>query len=704
MHKSVTAVTTPNPNFDKHDPPEQSAQPVQPIPPPLVQPPPPVMPPYTQPPIAYHQPQPQAIVAQQTAQPWPVAYPLPQPQPTQMPLYAHMQPIQPIYYQTQQPIAVPMMTQLPAQQSQPILPQVSATAVAAASAPASTVTAAVPPVSPTPMAHSSLSSSFSSGVVGGGSLSASHSALVDSLQRDLKETRETLAREQAHVRSVKAYYQQHQQQHQQQQNHADDTKNHTVTSMAGPAVSSSSSSLLRSSSSLPFLHAHSSTPAFSSPLIGPPASSGAVAPPSSSSLLDNYRSEISHLKQQVDLLKIQNAATAEVMRMKDQQMEQLVKANMQQTKSNGRVANETAKASSPYASFSSSPSAVLDLSHLWREKVFALLVQNKSLILTHANERRAYLKDIAERDEKIRQVSQEAILERKQKEASEAQLRVFQNEASHRAQQQSQTHTLQTHLLHAKAALDQDVQSVYQLLHSFESHHSASERRLGRIVLDKLAGLNQRVEFAKQRVGVIRRIKNRHTQKGRNDNDDANEDETTRRIIPTMTKKEESKEGIDENDTTRHLKIEIERLQTESDKRQKQKKRWKEKSVTLLRVSHLACVCCPCICVLSVVLTSTLPGSAKYLPCAVNSAPPIRTWPPLVPKSPLSRAHSLPRMVSWRARSSHRTSGMPNRIIAFRNLNWSISSMTPHTASRPSRPSCTISPNNTPPYSRVIPS
>lgn len=402
--------------------------------------------------------------------------------------------------------------------------------------------AAVPPPSQAAPPLSASAPSASSSSVPPSALSDS-TQLVHSLQQQLDEAKQNLAREQAHVRTVKAYYQ--------ARPHASDEGPTDIAISApapAPAPQAIAAALPRASP--PSQQAAAATPPISLPLL----SNFAPPPPSpapsilTSGMTDSYRAEIAHLKKQNELLQVQNETAAEIMRMKDRQ-----------------TAEERARRQSP-GGIAAGDSAEPDLAILWREKVFALLVQNKSLLLTHAGDIHAYKQQLSSKSESLAAAEQQVQILTKTNAALEAQLQMMRHEATHRSAVQSHAHQLQSQAHATQQQVQKDLHNIHYLLGVFRDSLNTIETKTQQRVEGRLRAFNARLTYAADRVQVMRAMKQRRqvmlpgTESG----------ETSRRRTPAADTAEskQSSEGEGEADTdsdASHLLKEIKRLQSESD-------------------------------------------------------------------------------------------------------------------------------------------
>ena len=367
------------------------------------------------------------------------------------------------------------------------------------------VYSAPPPVSSAPATHAALESVL-----------VGQTQLVQSLQKDLQEVKSSLAREQAHVRTIKAYYQQSQ-----------------------PEQKSSSAS---AAPSLPHSRRPSAAPpaAPSVSLLTFPAPPAPVSAPASQAL-DALRVELAHVKKQNELLQIQNETTQEILHMKDKQSEETRRAQFQaQQQSSGR----SGAAAAPD----------VDLSILWRDKVFALLVQNKSLLLTHASDLRGYKQQVLEKTQTITQLEQQAALMAKSNAALQNQLQLVHNEASHQTKVQEHAHLLQAQALASSARTARDVQSIQHLLAVFAESVTNMEDSMRSRLDSRLAQFNARLEFARRRVAVVQAIKGRKQAAS----------SLASAAVPAEPEYDADFPADDGDLNGQHLRREIQRLQAES--------------------------------------------------------------------------------------------------------------------------------------------
>lgn len=376
-------------------------------------------------------------------------------------------------------------------------------------------------------------------------LAQQQSALVESLQRELQHAKDSVAREQATVRTVKAYYQTAQ------------TKEIATAPAAAAAVAVVTPS--RPSSTSKPSRSSSSSSSSTSPPIGliplpvyPPSSASSSASLSSPSALDTARAEIAHLKQQNELLQVQNDTTSEILRMKDQQ-------TIDQRRLNQRGASASSSSSSRDAPSDNDDDAAL----LWREKVFALLVQNKSMIRTHATTILDYRRTITTHERSITDLDQHVALASKTNSSLQTQLQLHHNESSHRAAVQSHTHALQQQLQSGQHHLNRDITNIRHILGVFDNQFVAMEQSTTKKIDAKLKEMQRRITYAGERVNVVRAMKATRRDGRGNESEckiESEQDESNR----------EDEDENDENDVdnvgnagAKHLQKEIQRLRAE---------------------------------------------------------------------------------------------------------------------------------------------
>lgn len=356
--------------------------------------------------------------------------------------------------------------------------------------------------------------------------------LVQALAKELQETKDSLAREQAHVRTVKAYYQ--------TTEPSAPAKN--ATAAAAPAHVQPQSA--------------SSTNPFALPLFAPPSSSdsnGASTAPASAAagMADTLRAEVAHLRKQNELLQVQNEAAQEIMRIRDRQAAEHRAALPQLQR--GSVAVEP------------------DLSLLWRDKVFALLVQNKSLLLSHAGDIRGYKQQLLSQSQTARQLEQQVQLLSQSNASLQTQLQLSHNDSAHRQRAQEQAHLMQTQAQASAQRTRRDVANIRHLLAVFQEQTGRMEEQSRTLLDAKLHAFNRRLGFAQQRVEVVRAIKLARrggaSAAGAGAGGGAGTDAPPRSgpipLIP-LPESKEADEAVEGGDpASQHLRKEIDRLQKE---------------------------------------------------------------------------------------------------------------------------------------------